>query len=142
MGPRPAALVDDGLRLQVVTAGQPRPPRRQEDRRQRIVYGAQGAFASAPSRSPVSVLSAPSRTPPGMRVRSRRVGEPSGSPPRAPDSPCAGWSTLASVARKTMTERLASEILDAASNGLGARCGAVRTCTRWLINRASAHYRW
>ena len=117
---------------------------------ERIVYGALESVRERTEQEPVSVLKrALDNIRPALEVRSRRVG---GATYQVPVEVKSGRATtlalrwLVDYARqrreKTMTERLANEILDA-SNGLGAAVKRREDMHKMAeSNRAFAHYRW
>ena len=115
-----------------------------------IVYGAlEGCRAKSDTDPVVTLKRALDNVKPTLEVKSRRVG---GATYQVPVEVRAGRSTtlalrwLVSYSRarreKTMTERLANELLDA-SNGLGASVKR-REDTHKMAesNKAFAHYRW
>ena len=86
---------------------------------------------------------------PAVEVRSRRVGGanyqvPSEVRPARRNSLAMRWLVTAARARgeKSMEERLAAEILDAAANRGGAVKKREDTHRMADANRAFAHYRW
>ncbi len=86
---------------------------------------------------------------PAVEVRSRRVGGanyqvPSEVRPARRNSLAMRWLVTAARARgeKSMQERLAAEILDAAANRGGAVKKREDTHRMADANRAFAHYRW
>ena len=97
---------------------------------ERIVYGALETVRERTEQEPVSVLKrALENIRPALEVRSRRVGG-------------ATYQVSRQRREKTMTERLANEILDA-SNGLGAAVKRREDMHKMAeSNRAFAHYRW
>ena len=112
---------------------------------ERIVYGALES-----EQEPVSVLKrALDNIRPALEVRSRRVGGatyqvPVEVRPARATTLALRWLVDFSRQRreKTMTERLANEILDA-SNGLGAAVKRREDMHKMAeSNRAFAHYRW
>ena len=117
---------------------------------ERIVYAALEQARDKTGTDPVVTLKrALDNVKPALEVRSRRVG---GATYQVPVEVPAGRSTtlalrwLVSFSRqrreKTMTERLANEILDA-SNGLGASVKRREDTHKMAeANRAFAHYRW
>ena len=117
---------------------------------ERIVYGALETVRERTEQEPVSVLKrALENIRPALEVRSRRVGGATyqvpveGRPARA-TTLALRWLVDFSRQRreKTMTERLANEILDA-SNGLGAAVKRREDMHKMAeSNRAFAHYRW
>ena len=86
---------------------------------------------------------------PPLEVRSRRVGGATYQVPvevrprRASTLPSVGWSGFSRARReKTMAERLANELMDAA-NGLGASIKRRDDLQKMAdSNKAFAHYRW
>jgi small subunit ribosomal protein S7 len=117
---------------------------------QRIVYDALEICREKTGSDPVITLKrAMDNVKPAIEVKSRRVG---GATYQVPVEVKAGRSTtlalrwLVAYSRqrreKTMTERLANELLDA-SNGLGASVKR-REDTHKMAesNKAFAHYRW
>ena len=117
---------------------------------ERIVYGALEMVRERTEQEPVSVLKrALDNIRPALEVRSRRVGGATYKvtvevrPARA-TTLALRWLVDFSRQRreKTMTERLANEILDA-SNGLGAAVKRREDMHKMAeSNRAFAHYRW
>ena len=115
-----------------------------------IVYGALEGVRAKADGDPVVVLRrALDNVRPSLEVRSLRVGGATdqvlveGQPARA-TTLALRWLTDYSRARreKTMTERLANEILDA-SNGLGAAVKRREDVHKMAeSNKAFAHYRW
>ena len=115
-----------------------------------IVYGALETVAEKTDQDPVVVLKrALDNIRPALEVRSRRVG---GATYQVPvEVRPSGATTLAlrwlvdfsrKRREKTMTERLANEIMDA-SNGLGAAVKRREDMHKMAeSNRAFAHYRW
>ena len=57
-------------------------------------------------------------------------------------SACAGWSSLLAPDEKTMMDRLANEIVDAAQNRGNAVKKREDVHKMAEANRAFAHYRW
>ena len=117
---------------------------------ERIVYEAlEGARAKTGNDPVVTLKRALDNVKPALEVRSRRVG---GATYQVPVEVRAGRSTTLALRwlvgysrarrEKTMTERLANELMDA-SNGLGASVKR-REDTHKMAesNRAFAHYRW
>jgi small subunit ribosomal protein S7 len=115
-----------------------------------IVYGALDGCRAKTGTDPVVTLKrALDNIRPSLEVKSRRVG---GATYQVPVEVKPGRATTLSLRwlvgyarqrrEKTMTERLANEILDA-SNGLGAAVKR-REDTHKMAesNRAFAHYRW
>ena len=117
---------------------------------ERIVYGALETVRERTEQEPVSVLKrALENIRPALEVRSRRVGRatyqvPVEVRPARATTLALRWLVDFSRQRreKTMTERLANEILDA-SNGLGAAVKRREDMHKMAeSNRAFAHYRW
>ena len=117
---------------------------------ERIVYGALETVRERTEQEPVSVLKrALENIRPALEVRSRRVGGatyqvPVEARPARATTLALRWLVDFSRQRreKTMTERLANEILDA-SNGLGAAVKRREDMHKMAeSNRAFAHYRW
>ena len=117
---------------------------------ERIVYGALETVRERTEQEPVSVLKrALENIRPALEVRSRRVGGatyqvPVEVRPARVTTLALRWLVDFSRQRreKTMTERLANEILDA-SNGLGAAVKRREDMHKMAeSNRAFAHYRW
>jgi len=117
---------------------------------ERIVYDALELVRERSGNDPVTMLKkAVDGTRPELEVRSRRVGGatyqvPVEVRPRRATTLAIRW--LVGYARqrreKTMTERLAGEILDAA-NGTGAAVKRREDLHKMAeSNRAFAHYRW
>ncbi len=115
-----------------------------------IVYGALELVGERTDQPPVTVLKrALDNIRPTLEVRSRRVG---GSTYQVPVEVRPARATTLSLRwlvdfsrkrrEKSMTERLANEILDA-SNGLGAAVKRREDVHKMAeSNRAFAHYRW
>ena len=117
---------------------------------ERIVYGALETVRERTEQDPVVVLKrALDNIRPALEVRSRRVGGatyqvPVEVPPARATTLALRWLVDFSRQRreKTMTERLANEVLDA-SNGLGAAVKRREDMHKMAeSNRAFAHYRW
>ena len=115
-----------------------------------IVYGALETVAEKTDQDPVVVLKrALDNTRPALEVRSRRVGGATYQVPvevRPSRATTLALRWLVDFSRKrrekTMTERLANEIMDA-SNGLGAAVKRREDMHKMAeSNRAFAHYRW
>ena len=115
-----------------------------------IVYGALETVAEKTDQDPVVVLKrALDNIRPALEVRSRRVGGATYQVPvevRPSRATTLALRWLVDFSRKrrekTMTERLANEIMDA-SNGLGAAVKRREDMhTMAESNRAFAHYRW
>ena len=117
---------------------------------ERIVYDALGDVAEKTGNDPVAVLKkAVENTRPELEVRSRRVGGatyqvPVEVRPRRATTLSIRWLVGYSQQRreKTMAERLANEIRDAA-NGIGAAVKRREDLHKMAeSNKAFAHYRW
>lgn len=117
---------------------------------QRILYGAFDRIQQATDRNPVEVFNdALDNIMPVLEVRARRVGGsnyqvPVEVRPERRQTLGLRWLTLYSRQRneKTMEERLAKEIMDAA-NGQGSSVKKREDTHRMAeANKAFAHYRW
>ena len=117
---------------------------------ERIVYQALERVRDRTSTEPIGVLKkAVENTRPELEVRSRRVGGatyqvPVEVRPRRATTLSIRWLVAYSRQRreKTMVERLAGEILDAA-NGIGASVKRREDLHKMAeSNKAFAHYRW
>lgn len=117
---------------------------------ERIVYRALDLVRDRAGSDPVAVLKrAVESTRPELEVRSRRVGGatyqvPVEVRPRRATTLAIRWLVGYAGQRreKTMSERLAAEILDAA-NGIGAAVKRREDLQKMAeSNRAFAHYRW
>ena len=115
-----------------------------------IVYGALETVAEKTDQDPVVVLKrALDNIRPALEVRFRRVGGATYQVPvevRPSRATTLALRWLVDFSRKrrekTMTERLANEIMDA-SNGLGAAVKRREDMHKMAeSNRAFAHYRW
>ena len=115
-----------------------------------IVYTALEQVKEKTDQEPVAVLKrALDNIRPSLEVRSRRVGGatyqvPVEVKPARANTLALRWLTDFSRARreKTMSERLANEIMDA-SNGLGASVKRREDTHKMAeANKAFAHYRW
>ena len=117
---------------------------------QRIFYGAMKIVEAKSSEDPLKVFKkAVENVKPVLEVKSRRVG---GSTYQVPIEvnphrrTSLGIRWLIAFARnrheKTMTERLANEILDASNNRGGAVKKKEDTHRMAEANKAFAHYRW
>ena len=117
---------------------------------ERLVYSALDTVAERTGADPISTLKrAIENTRPELEVRSRRVGGatyqvPVDVRPRRATTLAIRW--LVGYARdrreKTMSERLAAEILDA-SNGTGSAVKRREDLHKMAdSNKAFAHYRW
>ncbi|MBA3802574.1 MAG: 30S ribosomal protein S7 [Acidimicrobiia bacterium] len=117
---------------------------------EKIVYDALALIAERGAEEPVETLKrAVENVRPPLEVRSRRVGGATYQvpvevrPPRA-KTLAVRWLVEFSRARreKTMAQRLAGELMDAA-NGLGAAMKRRDDMQRMAdANKAFAHYRW
>ena len=115
-----------------------------------IVYGAFDKVADRAKEDPIKVFErALGNVKPKVEVKSRRVGGSTYQVPvdvRPERSQALGMRWLVSYARgrgeKTMVEKLASEILDAANNRGNAVKKREDTHKRAEANKAFAHYRW
>jgi small subunit ribosomal protein S7 len=117
---------------------------------ERIVYDALDTIKDKTAGEPIATLKrAVDNTKPQLEVKSRRVGGatyqvPVDVKPRRATTLSVRWLVGYSRQRreKTMSERLASELLDA-SNGLGAAVKRREDMHKMAdSNRAFAHYRW
>ena len=117
---------------------------------ERIVYGAlEGCRARTGTDPVVTLKRALDNVKPALEVRSRRVGGatyqvPVEVRPRRATTLAIRWLTTYAAQRreKTMSERLAGEILDA-SNNIGASVKRREDMHKMAeSNRAFAHYRW
>jgi len=117
---------------------------------ERIVYNALETVRDKTGNDPVSILKkAVENTRPELEVKSRRVGGatyqvPVEVRPRRATTLAIRWLVGFSGQRreKTMAERLASEVLDAA-NGTGAAVKRREDMHKMAeSNKAFAHYRW
>ena len=117
---------------------------------QQIIYGAFERVGKVTGRDPLEVYKqALDNIMPQLEVRSRRVGGANYQVPvevREARRYTLGLRWLTNYARlrheKTMEERLAKEIMDAA-NGLGGACKKREDTHKMAeANRAFAHYRW
>lgn len=117
---------------------------------ERIVYKALDDISRKTNGDPVAVLKrAVENVRPQLEVRSRRVGGatyqvPVEVRPRRATTLAIRWIVGYSRQRreKTMSERLAAELLDA-SNGIGAAVKRREDLQKMAeSNRAFAHYRW
>jgi small subunit ribosomal protein S7 len=117
---------------------------------ERIVYDALAVLQERTSRDPVEVMDESIKTlTPVLEVRSRRVGGatyqvPVEVPPRRARTLAVRW--LVEFARgrreKTMSQRLANELLDAQSQQGGAYKRKDDIYRMAQANKAFAHYRW
>ena len=117
---------------------------------ERIVYGALETVEQKAGGDPVATLKrALENVRPELEVRSRRVGGttyqvPVEVRPRRATTLAIRWLTDFAKKRreKTMAERLANEIIDAA-NGIGAAVKRREDMAKMAeSNKAFAHYRW
>ena len=117
---------------------------------ERIVYTALDTIKERTSTEPIATLKrAIDNTKPQLEVKSRRVGGatyqvPVDVKPRRATTLSVRWLVGYSRQRreKTMSERLASELIDA-SNGVGAAVKRREDMQKMAeSNRAFAHYRW
>jgi small subunit ribosomal protein S7 len=117
---------------------------------ERILYGAISTAAERTKEDGLVVFKrALENVRPAVEVRSRRVGGanyqvPSEVRPTRRSSLAMRWLVAAARARgeKSMQERLAGEILDAAGNRGGAVKKREDTHRMAEANKAFAHYRW
>lgn len=117
---------------------------------ERIVYGAFDQIQAKTSQDPVQMFhDALNNVMPAIEVRSRRVGGatyqvPVEVRPERRRALAIRWLIAAARARneKTMTERLAGELLDAANNRGAAIKKREDTHRMAEANRAFSHYRW
>jgi small subunit ribosomal protein S7 len=117
---------------------------------ERIFYGALGLIEQRSGDDPLKVFKrAVDNTRPQVEVKSRRVGGstyqvPVEVNPDRQQSLAIRWliSYAGQRHEKTMTERLAGELLDAASNRGGAIKKREDTYRMAEANKAFAHYRW
>jgi len=117
---------------------------------ERIVYDALDIVARKTEGDPLAVLKrAVDNVKPQLEVKSRRVGGatyqvPVEVRPRRANTLAIRWITNFARARRerSMSERLAAEILDAA-NGIGSSVKRKEDVHKMAeSNRAFAHYRW
>jgi small subunit ribosomal protein S7 len=117
---------------------------------ERIVYGAMDRMQSRASRDPLELFhSALENVKPSLEVRSRRVGGATYQVPvevRPARRQALAIRWIIDIARKrsekSMVDRLAGELLDAA-NGRGAAFKKREDTLRMAeANRAFSHYRW
>ncbi|MCB9945445.1 MAG: 30S ribosomal protein S7 [Geminicoccaceae bacterium] len=117
---------------------------------EKIVYGAFEKMQSRSGRDPVELFhEAMENVKPSLEVRSRRVGGatyqvPVEVRPERRQALAIRWliQTSRNRSEKTMTDRLAGELLDAA-NGRGAAFKKREDTLRMAeANRAFSHYRW
>jgi small subunit ribosomal protein S7 len=117
---------------------------------ERIMYGAMERMQSRASRDPLELFhNALENVKPSLEVRSRRVGGATYQVPvevRPSRRQALAIRWIIDIARKrsekTMVDRLAGELLDAA-NGRGAAFKKREDTLRMAeANRAFSHYRW
>jgi small subunit ribosomal protein S7 len=117
---------------------------------ERIVYGAFDRVGDRAKEDPIKVFErALANVKPKLEVKSRRVGGSTYQVPvdvRPDRSQALGMRWLVQYARsrgeKTMVEKLAAEILDAANNRGNAVKKREDTHKMAEANKAFAHYRW
>lgn len=117
---------------------------------ERIFYGALDSIADKTQEDPLGIFKrALDNVKPAVEVRSRRVGGATYQVPvevRQPRRVALGmrWLVQSSRARheKSMAERLANELLDAANNRGNAVKKKEDTHRMAEANNAFAHYRW
>ncbi len=115
-----------------------------------IVYGAMEVLEQRGGGDPVRTFhEAIENVKPHIEVRSRRVGGATYQVPievRSERAQALAFRWIIQIARKrgenTMTERLSSELLDAANNRGGAVKKREDTHRMAEANRAFSHYRW
>ena len=117
---------------------------------QKIVYGAFGIVQEKTGKEPLEVFEqAMENVMPSLEVKARRVGGSTYQVPmevRPERRQTLGLRWLTTYARnrgeKTMKERLAGELMDAA-NGTGSACKKREDVHKMAeANKAFAHYRW
>ncbi len=116
----------------------------------RVVYDAFALIEAKAKRDPVEVFEqAVKNVAPMLEVKPRRVGGatyqvPVEVPPERRVSLAMRWIAAAARARsgKSMAEKLAGELLDAAANSGAAIKRREETHKMAEANRAFAHYRW
>ena len=117
---------------------------------EQIVYGALESVETKAKQDPIQVFrQALDNVAPAIEVRSRRVGGATYQVPvevrtERRQALAIRWLITAARARndKTMTERLAAELLDASNNRGSAVKKREDTHRMAEANRAFAHYRW
>ena len=117
---------------------------------EKIVYDAMALLAERSDKDPVETLEASIRTlTPSLEVRSRRVGGatyqvPVEVPARRARTLAVRWLVQFSRQRreKTMAQRLANELTDAAAQQGGAYKRKDDIYRMAQANKAFAHYRW
>jgi small subunit ribosomal protein S7 len=121
-----------------------------KSRAEEIVYGALGVVSRRTGQQPVEALEASIRSlTPTLEVRSRRVGGatyqvPVEVPSRRARTLAVRWLIEFSRGRRerTMSERLAAELLDAQSEQGNAYKRKEDIYRMAQANKAFAHYRW
>ena len=124
--------------------------RGKKSRAEEIVYGAMDLMGKQGSKDPVTDMESAIRNiTPQLKVKSRRVGGatyqvPVEVPPQVGLSLALRWLVDAARARsgKSMAEKLAAEMSDAAKGQGNAAKKRVDTHKMADANRAFAHYRW
>jgi small subunit ribosomal protein S7 len=117
---------------------------------ERIVYGAMDLVQERSGRNPLEVLEQAIKTvTPVLEVRSRRVGGanyqiPIEVPARRARTLALRWTVASARSRreKSMSERLANELMDALSQQGGAYKKKDDIYRMAQANKAFAHYRW
>ncbi len=117
---------------------------------QKIVYGAMDIIAEKTGKNPITVFDeAMANIMPVLEVRSRRVGGanyqvPVEVRPQRRKTLGIRWLTINTLKRgeRTMKEKLAKEIMDAANNTGGAVKKKEDTHKMAEANKAFASYRW
>ncbi len=117
---------------------------------QKIVYGAMDIIAEKTGKNPINVFNeAMDNIMPVLEVRSRRVGGanyqvPVEVRPQRRKTLGIRWLTINTLKRgeRTMREKLAKEIMDAANNSGGAVKKKEDTHKMAEANKAFASYRW
>jgi len=124
--------------------------RGKKSRAEEIVYGAMDLMGKQGSKDPVTDMESAIRNiTPQLKVKSRRVGGatyqvPVEVPPQVGMSLALRWLVDAARARsgKSMAEKLAAEMSDAAKGQGNAAKKREDTHKMAEANRAFAHYRW
>jgi len=124
--------------------------RGKKSRAEEIVYGAMDLMGKQGSKDPITDMeSAIKNITPQLKVKSRRVGGatyqvPVEVPPQVGMSLALRWLVDAARARsgKSMAEKLAAEMSDAAKGQGNAAKKREDTHKMADANRACAHYRW
>ena len=124
--------------------------RGKKSRAEEIVYGAMDLMGKQGSKDPITDMeSAIKNITPQLKVKSRRVGGatyqvPVEVPPQVGMSLALRWLVDAARARsgKSMAEKLAAEMSDAAKGQGNAAKKREDTHKMAEANRAFAHYRW